>query len=318
MRSERVQDILHEVVSLSLDRASGDGACLYLLEDGALQPARRTWRDVARIRVGCTNTAVGREALDKVAASYLGRRGGPCLGNPRARAARVAWTSAPCQSMPSWRRCMAGRGRAACSVSCSASPPLAVARSRGRTRPSCWRPWPVWRRWRSRSCGSASRCGHLHAIDRAIGSGRGRGPGLVFAKVVEGVIALASSRRRLRLYRPGTAASIDPAAPPRFTGATEGCAPALATVDERELVEAALRTVRHDGGTRADARRPSKLRRAAAAAGGGHTPRWHRADHHHGRERARRAGGSGTPVPTPLRRRTRSGCGCSRRRRRSR
>jgi signal transduction histidine kinase len=71
MRSERVQDILQDVVSLSLEHAGGDGACLYLVEHGV--PTLQAHAPLPRR--GATQCwlhqyRLGQETLDKVASTY--------------------------------------------------------------------------------------------------------------------------------------------------------------------------------------------------------------------------------------------------------
>ncbi|MDB5074149.1 MAG: phospho-acceptor protein, partial [Chloroflexi bacterium] len=69
MRSERINESLHEVVSLSLERADGDGACLYLLREGSLSLSAQLTRRGLHLR-WLHEYPAGQEALDKAAASF--------------------------------------------------------------------------------------------------------------------------------------------------------------------------------------------------------------------------------------------------------
>ncbi|HWE60854.1 MAG TPA: ATP-binding protein, partial [Chloroflexota bacterium] len=238
MRSERVQDILHEVVSLSMDRADGDGACLYLLENGALSLQEHLARRGVRPR-WLHEYANGREALDKAATSFSD------AGAEHAWVIRLPEETVDGEVLPASDAVVAplyGRSRT--------RGLLCVLRLTSPRRPT---PGQNETELLATVAGLASvaieklrqreQMRALHAIDRAIGAGKLPGP--VFARVVEG-IALTSPGDGVGYI--ALAQGIFDQVSPALYRPDRGLRTSL-NREDRELVTAALRTLRQDGHT---------------------------------------------------------------------
>ena len=239
MRSERVSDILHEVVSLSLDRTGSDGACLYLLEDGALTLKAHLARRGAGHTLGVHwlhEYVIGQNALEKAATSFSD------AAAEHAWVVRLPESDAAGQALPAVDAVLAPLyGRS------STRGLLCVLRLVSPRRES---PGQNETELLATVAGLASvaieklrqreQMRALHAIDRAIGAGKLPGP--VFAKVLEG-IALTSPGDGYGYIAiaQGTFDHLSPALYRPDRGLRTGL-----TRDERDLVAAALRTVRHD------------------------------------------------------------------------
>jgi len=238
MRSERVSDILNEVVSLCLDRAGGDGACLYLLEDGALSLRAHLARRGSHPH-WLHEYGPGREALEKAAASFSD------TGAEHAWVIRLPEEPAGADSLPA--------------VDAVVAPLYGRSRTRGLlcvlrlASPRRTAPGQNETELLATVAGLASvaieklrqreQMRALHAIDRAIGAAKGPGP--VFAKVLEGVtLTSPGDGHGYIALAQGTFDQLSPA----LYRPDRGLRTSLGRED-RELVAAALRTVRQDGHT---------------------------------------------------------------------
>jgi signal transduction histidine kinase/putative methionine-R-sulfoxide reductase with GAF domain len=249
MRTERVQDILQEVVSLSLERAGGDAACLYLLQDGVLTLKASQVRR-GRQPYWLHQYPAGQETINKAAATFSD------AGAEHAWVVRLPeLTLKPGHVLPACDAVVAplyGRSRT--------RGLLCVLRLSSPRRPV---PGQNEEELLATAAGLAAvaieklrqreQMRALHAIDQAIGAGKLLAP--VFAKVVAGsVLTSPGDGTGYIALAPGV---IDPSAPALFR--SERGLRVSVSAEDRELAEAALRTVRQEGSTAL--RRGPKFRR---------------------------------------------------------
>ncbi|HVC79212.1 MAG TPA: GAF domain-containing protein [Chloroflexota bacterium] len=249
MRSERIQDILHEVVSLSLERAGGDAACLYLLQDGAMTLKASLARR-GRQPQWLHHYPAGQDALSKAAASFSDA------------GAEHAWVI----RLPELR---VGPGNPLPACDAVVAPLYGRSRTRGLLcvlrLSSARRPAPGQNEEEllATVAGLAAvaieklrqreQMRSLHAIDQAIGAGKLLAP--VFAKVVAGsTLTSPGDGVGFIALAPGV---LDPVAPALFRS-DRGLRVSV-NPDDRELADAALRTIRQEGIT--TLRRGPKFRR---------------------------------------------------------
>lgn len=248
MRTERLNEILNEVISLCLDRAAGDGACLYLLRNGSLALSAHLARRGSNPR-WLHEYGPGRAALDKAAASFAD------AGAEHAWVLRIPEESDGSRVLPECDAVVAplyGRsrtrgllcvlrltsprrptpGQSECELLAAVAGLAAVAIEKLRQR---------------------EQMRALHSIDQAIGAGKLLSP--VFGKVVDGI----------NLSSPGDGTGyivlgqgvLDPVKPALFSS-ERGLRVCSSPLD-RDVADAALQTVRQEGGTAI--RRGPKFRR---------------------------------------------------------
>ncbi len=248
MRTERLNDILNEVISLCLDRAAGDGACLYLLREGSLAMSAHLARRGSNPR-WLHEYGSGREALDRAAASFAD------AGAEHAWVLRLPEESRGAGILPECDAVLAplyGRSRT--------RGLLCVLRLTSPRRPT---PGQNESELLAAVAGLAAvaieklrqreQMRALHSIDQAIGAGKLLSP--VFSKVVDGI----------NLSSPGDGTGyivlgqgvLDPVKPALFS--SDRGLRVCSSPPDREIADAALRTVRQEGGTAL--RRGPKFRR---------------------------------------------------------
>jgi signal transduction histidine kinase len=248
MRTERLQEILNEVVSLSLDRAAGDGACLYLLKQGSLALGASLGRRGLNPH-WLHEYAAGKEALDKAAASFSD------AGAEHAWVIRLPEESIGDRVLPECDAVVAplyGRSRT--------RGLLCVLRIASPRRPT---PSQNETELLATVAGLAAvaieklrqreQMRALHSIDQAIGAGKLLSP--VFSRVVDGInLASPSDGTGYLVLAQGV---LDPAKPALYS--IERGLRVCDTAEEREIADAAFRTVRQEGSTAL--RRGPKFRR---------------------------------------------------------